>query len=69
MRRYQVEWFEDIDRSGWDEKNRPGWQALQERLEHPDAVGVISYSLLSQVAYCGGCGQRMIGSFEYNRRA
>ena len=41
---YQVEWYEDIDRSGRDEKNRPGWQALLSQLDRPDVAGVISYS-------------------------
>lgn len=44
---YQPEWYEDVDghKSGREVKNRPGWQALSERLGDPDVVALIGNDL------------------------
>ncbi|MBZ0306431.1 MAG: recombinase family protein, partial [Anaerolineae bacterium] len=44
---YQPEWYEDVDghKSGREVKNRPGWQALSNRLGDPDVVALIGNDL------------------------
>lgn len=40
-------WFEDVDghKSGREVKNRPGWQALIQHLDHPNVVAVVANDL------------------------
>lgn len=40
-----VEWFEDLDISGFSEKKRPGWQALLATLNKPGVIGVAVESI------------------------
>lgn len=42
---YEIEVYQDLDRSGWTEAGRPEWLRLKEQLARPEVIGVVSSSL------------------------
>ncbi len=42
---YDLEIYQDLDRSGSSEKGRPEWLKLKEQLQRPEVIGVMASSL------------------------